>query len=137
LKTLKAVDVMSAVPVTLCETQTLVSAVTIFEKHQITGAPVVDRAGKVVGMISLRDIVRAASTGNQAVLGIGEGTIAGRMTQPVGTVGPDHSLVDVARTMCKSHWHRIPVVGDKDQLLGIISTMDVLAALVNAFDESP
>jgi CBS-domain-containing membrane protein len=38
--------------------------------------------------------------------------------------------------MCDGHWHRVPVVDDAGALCGIISTMDVLAALVNAADES-
>ena len=45
-------------------------------------------------------------------------------------------LVEVARVMCDGHWHRVPVVDDGGALCGIISTMDVLAALVNAADES-
>jgi CBS-domain-containing membrane protein len=58
------------------------------------------------------------------------------MSPNVGTVTEDQPLVEVARTMCQDHWHRVPVVGNDGLLKRIISTMDVLAALLNTFEES-
>ena len=37
--------------------------------------------------------------------------------------------------MCSGHWHRVSVVDDEGALINIVSTMDVLAALVNVADE--
>jgi CBS-domain-containing membrane protein len=58
------------------------------------------------------------------------------MSRQVRSVPDKAPLVEVARVMCDGHWHRVPVVDDGGALCGIISTMDVLAALVNAADES-
>jgi len=153
LKTLKARDVMTHNTITLQEKVSLAQAVATLEQRKITGAPVVDPSDKLVGMLSLWDIVRthdgasilepcgatrgaetrgepnARQSGNAATVGT-------CMSRNVGTVAEDQSLVNVARTMCEKHWHRVPVVDKAGRLLGIVSTMDVLAAFVNAFDES-
>ncbi len=64
-----------------------------------------------------------------------EDTVGDRMSKVVTAVTKEASLVEVARAMCDGHWHRVPVVDDEESLEGIISTMDVLAAVVNAADE--
>jgi len=153
LITLKAVDVMTGKPVTLTATASVASAIATLEQHHITGAPVVDDAGRVIGMFSLWDFVRSqtspkrSANENQAnpqqktVHGARpspsteSATVGDWMSRTEGSVPRDQLLVEVARTMCTAHWHRVPVVMGDGQLVGIISTMDVLAALVNLFDE--
>jgi CBS domain-containing protein len=153
LLTLKAVDVMTSKPVTLVATASLASAVATLERHHITGAPVVDDAGKVIGMFSLWDFVRSQTragrsasqnleispqnspAGARVPALIDSATVADWMSRTEGSVPRDQLLVEVARTMCIAHWHRVPVVMSDGQLVGIISTMDVLAAVVNLFDE--
>ena len=70
---------------------------------------------------------------------IGHGTeeelVSARMSNVVTSVTDDAPLVEVARVMCNGHWHRVPVVDAQGSLAGIISTMDVLAALVNTAEE--
>jgi len=144
---LKARDVMAREPVVLTADASLSDAVATLERHAITGSPVVDRRGRVIGMLSLWDIARAkekspavaenvACSHTSEDVPAGEATVKDRMSRNVGTVTEMQPLVDVARTMCREHWHRLPVVANDRRLKGIISTMDVLAALVNAFDES-
>lgn len=58
------------------------------------------------------------------------------MSPSVVSVTEDATLVDVARTMCQNHLHRLLVVNTEGRLRGIISTMDVLAALVSTVDEA-
>ena len=57
------------------------------------------------------------------------------MSRRLVSVREDTALVDVARIMCDGHWHRVPVVDRQGQLRGIVSTMDVLAAVVHSADE--
>ncbi len=153
LITLKAVDVMTCKPVTLVATASVGSAVATLKRHQITGAPVVDDAGRVIGMFSLWDFVRSQTSpersadqnqenpqqkaldGATPLPSAESATVADWMSRTEGSVPRDQLLVEVARTMCIAHWHRVPVVMADGQLVGIISTMDVLAALVNLFDE--
>ena len=58
-----------------------------------------------------------------------------RMSRKVISVSPETPLVEVARVMCEGHWHRVPVLDESRLLGGMISTMDVLAAMVQSHDE--
>ena len=60
---LKAADVMTRNPVTLKGSDSLDSAIATFERHQITGAPVVDEEQRLIGVLSLWDIVRSRDVG--------------------------------------------------------------------------
>jgi CBS-domain-containing membrane protein len=159
LISLKASDVMTRDPVTLQRGESIASAVETLERHQITGAPVVDSASRLIGVLSLWDVVRSRQGGGGLTGRSGEvfrqngdgpqkapenaralrfaagGSVVDSMSPTVSGVSPDQLLVEVARKMCIAHWHRVPVVGADGKLIGIISTMDVLAALVNMFDE--
>jgi CBS-domain-containing membrane protein len=139
LITLKAADVMTRNPVTLKGSESITSAIATLERHQITGAPVVENGNRLIGILSLWDVVRSRGpavgpTGrNQTETN--SATVMDCMSPTVSGASPDELLVDVARKMCVAHWHRVPVLSSDGQLVGIISTMDVLAALVNMFDE--
>ncbi len=160
LGTLTAYDVMTRDVITLRDADSIESAIEQLRKNHISGAPVVDAAGKFVGILSLSDLVRDAqgdSAGAGSFLsaaGREDATtwemlakaaasgartsgksVAQRMTQNVVTVNEKTALIEACRVMCHGHWHRVPVVNDAGSLCGIISTMDVLAALVNAADE--
>ncbi|HUG91290.1 MAG TPA: CBS domain-containing protein, partial [Planctomycetaceae bacterium] len=138
------------------------------KENRITGAPVVDDGGKLVGILSMSDLVAPAGeplTPSRPVpldhaegvaawnvegatawelferggpLGTRTGVerVAQRMSRHVASVAEDATLVEAARVMCDGHWHRVPVVAAGGGLCGIISSMDVLAALVNAADEA-
>jgi CBS-domain-containing membrane protein len=136
---LKASDVMTRNPVTLNGRESIASAVATLERHQITGAPVVEEENRLIGLLSLWDIVRtrhAAGDPTEPKQNVSDSaTVMDCMSPTVSGASPDQLLVEVARKMCVAHWHRVPVVSSDGQLVGIISTMDVLAALVNMFDE--
>lgn len=156
---LRARDVMTNSLITVRDDDSLVEAVDKLRSSHITGAPVVDAKGTLVGILSLSDLVAAAGSTEARpagrLLAHGEDstawdlydrsprgddpegqTVADRMSPSVTSVTRDASLVEVARSMCDGHWHRVPVVDNRGALKGIISTMDVLAALVNAADEA-
>ena len=155
---LTAKDVMTGQVIHVRQSDTLAEAAQTFRQHHITGAPVVDDAGNLVGIISVWDLIRtdASESAPRGSIGLpaegasawayfeqaastasrpGDGTVQDRMTRRVTSVGMDASLIAVARAMCDGHWHRVPVVDDQGKLTGIVSTMDILAAMVNAADE--
>jgi len=159
---LRARDVMTKVVITLNESDSIQSAVELLKEHHITGAPVVGDQGRFVGILSLSDLARkttdaeTADTSPDAPLAHGEDTtswelfehalpldeatgveqVGQRMSRRVTSVTGDAPIVEVARAMCDGHWHRVPVVDPQGSLCGIISTMDILAALVNTADEA-
>jgi len=155
--TLTARDVMTHEVIVVHADDAIAQAIGTFRENRITGAPVVDAVGRFIGILSLRDLLRDpgvdAEQATESEEPFGDATwalfeksdrldhegesvqVADRMSPSVATVAENLSLVEVARTMCSGHWHRVPVVDDSGNLAGIISTMDVLAALVNTADE--
>ena len=160
LATLTAHDIMTEKLVLLDESDTSQHAANLFRDLHISGAPVVNAEGKPIGLLSVMDIVPAvaARLATPAVeprpqtreaeweeicqiLNSGEnrgaaGELVTRwMSQRLVSVWETTPLVDVARVMCDGHWHRVTVIDESGRLKGIVSTMDVLAALVHAADE--
>jgi len=161
LGSLKARDVMSSEVFLLTENMTLLEASEQLKKRRHSGAPVIDSTGKLVGTFSLRDLT-GVKKGEKVVPPANKPTrqetldsgiisaealkhirdnalalekVADRMTRNAPSVTENASLIDVARLMCHFHTHRIPVTSATSQLTGIITTMDVLAALVHTADE--
>ena len=93
----------------------------------ISGAPVVDQDGKLVGMISEQDCLR------KILVGTYQGDIGGRvedaMTSPVETVKMGASIVEVAEQMLVTNRRRFPVVDLEGRLKGQISRRDLLKAV--------
>lgn len=158
--TLRACDVMTRNLVVLSEDDSIHDAVTVLKERHIHGAPVVNADGVFVGILSISDLVDRETLDEDendepeplahgegrmrwdlfdkaAVerMSSGGGTVSECMTRTVTTVTQVAPLVEVARVMCSGHWHRVPVVDDGGKLCGIISSMDVLAAIVNVADE--
>lgn len=161
LGTLRAHDVMTGKVVVLSEEATIQDAANTVIEQRISGAPVVNEQGVMVGMLSLTDIAQPrsapmskpgnghdpqrihrddaahwelfrpapAETPEQAEL------VKHRMSRNLVSVSESASLVDIARIMCRDHLHRVVVVDRQGVVCGIVSTMDVLAALVNTVDE--
>jgi len=129
----------------------------LFVDEEITGAPVVDETGRLLGVISSVDLLRAveeehdaASAGSRHFQDIlefsgpewqegpdnfqdrlGEQTVSDAMTRGGITVAPETTVSDVAATLRKHRIHRVFVV-DGDQLCGVISTFDLVALLEEA-----
>lgn len=122
---LRARDFMTPHLVTLRPEMELLDAIKLLLEKQISGAPVVDAQGNLVGILSERDCLP------QVVVASYHGEAAGRvvevMRHDVHTVDAEASLMDVAQSFVKSRYRRYPVV-DGNRLVGIISRRDVLRA---------
>ncbi|MGB0865010.1 MAG: CBS domain-containing protein [Granulosicoccaceae bacterium] len=97
-----------------------------FVAKKITGAPVVDDRGTVLGMLSDTDCI-------SAVLKAGydpqwRGVVSDFMTTDVETVDAQASVTDVAERFLKRRFRRFPVVDD-NRLVGQISRLEVLKAI--------
>ena len=105
----------------------LLSLVDLLLIQTISGAPVVDEDGKLVGMISEQDCLRAILVGTY------QGDIGGRvgdvMTVPVETIQLGSNIVEVAERMLKTNRRRFPVVDAEGSLQGQISRRDILRAV--------
>lgn len=94
--------------------------------NRIAGAPVVDAAGNLVGMLSELDCMKVAlQAGYHGHWG---GPVSDFMTTDTQTVDGEMSIVDLAQHFVDTRFRRFPVV-DGNRLVGQISRRDVLRAL--------
>lgn len=165
LGTLTARDIMTEKLVVLRESDTIQHAASLFRDLQISGAPVVNDGGTPVGLLSVSDIIPAVAarmsaapageppqsqsreaewaeiwallTGRTTSVAAGaEEQVGSWMSRRLVSVREDELVVEVARVMCHGHWHRVTVVDSQGRLRGIVTTMDVLAAIVTVADEA-
>lgn len=150
LLSLKVSDVMSRSVVEVSASQDMDEAAEVFAKHRVSSAPVINEQGCCVGILSATDFVRRECACDQRsaeshlltqqdadspleIVPMGD-RVGSYMTDAVQSVAPDQPLLNAARIMCAEHIHHMPVI-EGHQLLGLISTMDVIAAMMNAIEE--
>jgi CBS domain-containing protein len=121
----------------------------MFRLHRVSGFPVVDDAGKVVGVVSETDLLPAGALGPAAGGHPGRpawrphrkqpqagGPTAGDlMTRPAVTIGPDELARRAARLMYSRKLRRLPVVDRDGRLVGILSLADVLSVFTRPDEE--
>ena len=122
----KARDYMARNLVVLAPEMDVLHAIGIFVEKQISGAPVLDRFGTLVGMLSEKDCMRIALTAGY--YGEWGGRIEEYMHAPVATIDADMPIVEVAQLFAEREYRRYPVTEDA-RLVGQISRSDVLRAL--------
>jgi CBS domain-containing protein len=109
-------------------------AIHILIKKGISGAPVVDNEGHLMGILSEYDCLKVMTAG--AYEGLPERKVADYMTCPATTIRPEASLFDVVTMFMKNPIRRFPVMDEKGQLLGQISRRDVLVAIESMRDDT-
>ena len=109
--------------ITVRPEQTVRQALGLLSEHNIGALVVVDDAGGPVGILSERDIVRAAAR-NEAVFGE---TVRALMTRNVILGTPADELIAVGATMTERRIRHLPVV-DRGRLVGMVSIGDVVKA---------
>ena len=119
-------DYMSANLVILSPSMSILEAARRLVERRISGAPVLDQQGNLVGLLSEKDCMRIAL--HAGYHSEAAGTVAEYMHKEVKTVDADRSIVDVAMMFIDDGYRRYPVMKD-GRLVGQISRRDVLKAL--------
>ena len=128
-------ELMSIEPVTIGVDEAIGRAEQLMSERGITGLPVVDRVGRLQGVLSQTDIVRAHASGQPLASWPGL-AVRHLMTSPALTIRLDESLLTAARMMEQHHVHRLVVVApDGEHPIGVISTTDLVRALVEILEE--
>ncbi|MCL2192857.1 MAG: CBS domain-containing protein [Treponema sp.] len=120
---LKIKEVMTGAVITGSSGQTLRHLQNIMRENRITGVPIVE-AHRLVGMVSIHDIITALDKGLIDQLA-GE-----RMTRDVVVLQDDMPLSFAISYFNKYHYGRYPVLNKKHELVGIISSIDVVRSLL-------
>jgi CBS domain-containing protein len=130
-------------------------AARVLSRARITGAPVVDAAGRCVGVLSSTDFVRVAETGGEAYtvhctrpLGIDgnwqvvdleflpNDEVGWHMTRDAVTAPATARVTELARLMRRARIHRVVILDEERHPVGIVSSSDILGA-VASLGESP
>ncbi len=155
-KSLTAQDIMNPEVMTVTNEMTVKELAGFLTDQEISGAPVEDENGALIGVVSVTDIVRAASSGGDRLMNGHdreahfytrgwEGKLSADeletlhleddelkvgeiMTPSVFAVEAEAPINTVAQSMMDSHLHRLLVVR-KGKVVGIVSTSDLLSLL--------
>jgi H+/Cl- antiporter ClcA/CBS-domain-containing membrane protein len=141
----RARDIMTPDPVSVEEHVSLDEVADLMTGQQLKRLPVVDRAGRFVGVISRLDILRCVA--NEAHLHIqtplltaSEATeraaVRGWMRPTVTTVGPDAPLETVLERVVADPFRRVVVVDDEQKVVGIIIDTDLFEWVRSLRDEA-
>ena len=135
-----AADLMSTNPVSLRADASLHEALVLFTKKGFSAAPVIDPAGRPVGVVSRSDIIvhdrteiewgaeaRGCSDAKAAVTAAF--TVADMMTPAVFSVSTDASAARVVQQFSALNVHQLFVVDAAGVLVGVISAIDVVRRL--------
>jgi len=128
---MKVKDLMSRNVVSVTKEMSIRKLIKLMEERHITGAPVVDEAGRLIGIVSGRDIIAAIDYLLQVKLSLDEqqahkgryNWVEGIMSREVLTAQEDDDVRAVFKQMVERKIHRIPVVRD-GKPVGIISSQD-------------
>ena len=124
---LTVADVMTSQLVIFKPEQSIHEVMRAFIKHRISGGPVVDESGKLVGVISEADCMKEISDSRYFNLPILDKSVAHFMTKEVDTIDANTSVFDAASLFSKSSRRRYPVM-ENNCLVGQVSRKDIVIA---------
>lgn len=128
---MKAQDIMSRDPVCVTPDTLLNEAARLMDDSDVGMLPVVDGDGstRLVGLITDRDItIRHVAKGHDG----STCTVREAMSDDVTTCRADADVQDVMKTMGKEQIRRVPIVDDREMLVGVIAQADIVRRLDDA-----
>jgi CBS domain-containing protein len=151
---MRAHQIMTRRLITVVADTSIIDAANIMLKNHVSGLPVLDHTGKLVGIVSQSDFLRRAEIGTQRKRArwlkilLGPGTAAsdfvhesGRkvgevMTLEPQTVTEDATLEEIVQLMERNNVKRLPVIR-ADKLVGIVTRSNLLQAVAELAREVP
>lgn len=119
-------DIMTTRLITVSPDMSIHAAIRILLDRRISGAPVVDAHGTLVGMLSKKDCLRIVFSSRY--YDDRGGPVRDYMSNPVETLDASLDLVSAAERFLNSHFRRFPVLRD-GRLVGQVSRYDILRSL--------
>ena len=124
-----AIEIMQRKLITLTPELPIASAIRILLKNKISGAPVLDPDGKMIGICSELDCLRVLSSGEFYSDDYREeGVVGDVMSKEFTTVGPNDDIYSLAQFFLTHSVRRLPVM-EEGELLGQLSRRDVLRSM--------
>ncbi|MBX3427159.1 MAG: CBS domain-containing protein [Pirellulales bacterium] len=142
LRGLRVCDVMQRSVVSIPQSDTACEAAARLVAAGTSGAPVVDEAGRCVGMLSSRDYLSETARACRLQGAPGSAWAAEdftpvrkMMSTAVQSIDAGASLMHAARVMCLEHIHRVVALDERGAPAGVLTTLDIVAAVLAAADE--
>lgn len=152
---MKAKDLMVPLQEYLTPDNTLKEAVNLLriakrgeEKIGLKGLPVLDKDGKLIGMLSMTDILKAVRPSYMSLMNlsnfswegmieslakdVADNSVDGVMSKIVITVKDDDSLMECVDLMLKNNIKRLPVIDNSGKAVGMLYERDIFFAIVKA-----
>ena len=98
--------------------------------NKISGAPVINKFGKLVGIISETDIMKNIVDSQYYNMPISKTNVSKYMKKSVDCISPNETIFGAASEFIKLNRKRFPVM-ISDKIVGIISRVDIISAAVN------
>lgn len=122
-------DIMTTTVITVKDDMVLTDVIKLLLRWHISGVPVADDDGRLVGIITEHDVVNFAISGNAADTRARE-----VMTKQVTTYAPDTLVVDIINYFAAHRIRRVPVVED-GKVIGIISRRDIIREMDRIYSQ--
>lgn len=129
-QSIKVEDYMARKLITFRPDQPIHEVVDQLMKYKISGGPVVNEHGELVGVISEGDCLKEVVRGKYLNMPIFSGYVEEHMAKEVVTVGPELNIFEAAKMFLEKRLRRFPVVID-GILVGQISQKDIMKAVNN------
>lgn len=145
-------DLMTKDVYTIKDTDKVIDLLRLFERKKITGAPVVDNCNRLVGIITVGDILGriykpvplfdimyyVAVLDTDAIVNGEIYDVLGKlvselMTRKVITVSEDTEFADVAKIMSRHRFKKLPVVDSSNKLIGVISRGEIVRYFISKY----
>ena len=143
---MKVRDVMERIVVSVTPQTTYEQAAKIMHEHRFSGLPVVNSDGKLVGILSDKDLFRALyphyedyarkteefpneESGEERIEEVRKETVASLMTKHVLSVEPEAPIMKAGGIMLARGVHRLPVV-ENGRMVGIVTREEIYGAIL-------
>jgi len=103
----------------------LSEAYQVMKRHEISHLPVLDDLGKLIGVLSLGDVLLHSTLVDQQI-SVDEKTVFEVMSKPLVTCSPETTIADIAATMIACKIQCVPVINKGHTLVGIVTSTDLL-----------
>ena len=116
----KLKNIMATPVITVYQDDSVYDAMTTLRRHNITGTPVTDNNGALVGIITEKDLLRFLYTAE-----VKDPKVKDFMTKDVICFDIEDSMINVADCFVKNEVRRVPII-EKNKVVGIISKKDII-----------
>lgn len=120
-------DYMSKEIISFHKSDSIFEVKRVLLEKKISGAPIISKSGKLIGIISETDIMKQIIDSKYFNMPMSRTTVSKYMTKNVDYISPNETIFDAAEKFLRLKRKRFPVM-ESNRILGIISRVDIIAA---------